>query len=74
MAVTARKQFRDSVDDWNVLSGMSPHLRAALTRRGITTYELALKCSSDMGKLLEMKSYALNGFAVYTCLLDVVRP
>ena len=49
---------------------MSPHVRSALATRGVTSYELAMKCSKELGVLLDLEAYNLNDFVVYTCLLD----
>ena len=70
MAVTAQKEFQNSPQDWNVFSRMSPHLRSALKRRGITTYELAIQFAEAISNVIGMPSYTLNDFSIYTCLLD----
>jgi hypothetical protein len=70
LAEAARKGFKDSAQDFQVLKRMSPHMRYALKSRGIDDFKTAMKFVEGMKETTGLKEYSLNDFIIYTCLLD----
>ena len=68
----AGKDFRGSIEDFQVFSKMSPRLGIALKSRGIVDYDTASRFVKGMQQVTGLKKYCLNDLIVYTCLLDRV--
>ena len=70
LAESARKRFRDCIEDFDVFRRMSPHIKQALTSRGIDDFKVALKFVNGMKQLTGLQSYGINVLIIYSCLLD----
>ena len=68
LALASGKQFENTLGDWKLWSGMSPHISTVLRSLGVQDWKVVEKFLVAFSELVN-SPYSISDFIIYVCLL-----